>query len=366
MLARILHITTIHPVQDTRIFKKECLSLQKAGYAVSLLAGNANSEVIDGIQVIGIPYATSRLKRFTAGPKAFYRYCMEHEYDVYHFHDPEFLPYGKRLAAQGKCVIYDAHEDVPRQILAKYYLPKWLRPILSRRFERMENGCIPHFAAVVTATEHIANRFRPLNDRSIAIHNFPSLEEMGDLPDTMHKSERTLCYIGSITAIRGAREMLRLMEHVDGELLLGGPFSPSELQMELEQMPGWKKTRYLGVLSRQQVVETLNEARLGLVLLHPTINYRDAFPVKMFEYMAKGIPVVVTDVPLWRSIVEDCGCGIAVGLDDMHQMANRVNDLLADAGKLNTMAANGRKAVETRYNWAPEEQKLLDLYATLI
>lgn len=329
---------------------------------MTLLAGNALSQTIDGVNIVGLPYNAGRINRFLAGPKVFYQWCLEHEFDVYHFHDPEFLPFAKKLALKGKRIIYDAHEDVPRQILAKYYIPKFIRPLVSRRFERMEDACIPHFSGVATATEHIAERFKPMNRNVMAVHNYPSLKELGEFVLPSAKPSATMCYIGSITRIRGAFDMLDLVGRIRANLNLGGSFSPTSLQLELEQLDGWKKVKNLGFLSREDVVRTLDESQLGLVLLHPTVNYKDALPVKMFEYMAKGLPVVITNVPLWKSIVDRCHCGLAVDLNAPDQIAKEVQTLLDDPGKMDAMAKEGRKAVEREYNWEEEEHKLFELY----
>ncbi|MGK0278834.1 MAG: glycosyltransferase involved in cell wall biosynthesis [Litorivivens sp.] len=365
-MSRICHITTIHPTFDTRIFKKECKSLLAAGHQVTLLAGNADSQVVDGVNVIGLKYNPGRINRFLLGPKVFYNWCLDNNFDVYHFHDPEFLPFAKKLAIQGKKIIYDAHEDVPRQILAKYYIPKFIRPIVSRRFERMENSCIPHFSGVSSATEHIAQRFSSMNSNSIAVHNYPSLKELGDFVLPSMKPKNTLCYIGSITNIRGAWNMVDLMGRLSANLNLGGSFSPPSLQSQLVRKPGWKQVNSLGFLSREEVVSTLDHSQLGLVLLHATVNYKDALPVKMFEYMAKGLPVVITDVPLWKSIVDECTCGLAVDLAQPEDIAKAVQVLLADENKMDNMAKRGRAAVEEKYNWEQEERKLFELYEKVI
>lgn len=333
---------------------------------MTLLAGNADSQEVDGVNIVGLKYNPGRLNRFLLGPKVFYKWCLENEFDVYHFHDPEFLPFAKKLAIKGKKVIYDAHEDVPRQILAKYYIPQFIRPIISRRFERMENACIPHFAGVSTATEHIAQRFESMNSNAVAVHNYPSLKELGEFVLPSSKPKNSLCYVGSITHIRGAWDMVNLMGRLSANLNLGGSFSPSSLQSQLERSEGWRKVKNLGFLSRQEVVSTLDNSQLGLVLLHATVNYKDALPVKMFEYMAKGLPVIITDVPLWKSIVDECTCGLAVDLDKPSQIATEVQELLNNGKRMDEMALRGRKAVEEKYNWEQEEQKLFDLYQKII
>ena len=95
-------------------------------------------------------------------------------------------------------------------------------------------------------------------------------------------------------------------------LVLAGNFDPPELENEMRCISSWKYINYLGWQTREQIAKILANARVGLVLLHPTLNYLDSYPVKLFEYMSAGIPVVASDFQLWRKIIEDIKCGIVV------------------------------------------------------
>ncbi|MDT8309203.1 MAG: hypothetical protein RQ866_06710, partial [Bacteroidales bacterium] len=123
---KVCHITTVHPAKDVRILIKECASLSKAGFDVTLIVVGEESEFIfDGVKVIGLDkkYRT-RFSRLINAPGLAYCEAIKIKAEIYHFHDPEFLRYAKKLARKKKIVIYDVHEDLPRQILAKYYIPK--------------------------------------------------------------------------------------------------------------------------------------------------------------------------------------------------------------------------------------------------
>src|SRR3546814_19533492 len=78
---------------------------------------------------------------------------------IVHFHDPEIIPAALLLHWQGVTVVYDAHEDVPRQILSKRWMPKGTHRLVARLFETLEDFAARRFAAVVTSTPHIAPRF---------------------------------------------------------------------------------------------------------------------------------------------------------------------------------------------------------------
>jgi hypothetical protein len=152
------------------------------------------------------------------------------------------------------------------------------------------------------------------------------------------------------------------MEHIDGRLHLAGKFEDDQLREQCTQMPGWKKVDYHGVVGRADIVRLLGESALGIVTLHPTVSYMESYPIKMFEYMGAGLPVLASDFPLWESIVVDEHTGICVDPMDVHLMARSANELLSDAPLSAKMGANGRAYVRDRFNWEAEAKKLVAFY----
>ncbi len=176
--------------------------------------------------------------------------------------------------------------------------------------------------------------------------------------------------MGGITAIRGIKEMVKAVELIPAEwgvrLILAGKFSPPALEDDVSAMAGWSNVEYIGWQSRDEVADLLSKARIGLVLLHPTLNYMDAYPIKLFEYMAAGIPVVASDFPLWRKIVSDIGCGLLVDPLDPQAIADAVRWLLAHPVEAELMGKRGQDAVINKYNWNTESRKLLGVYQSLV
>jgi glycosyltransferase involved in cell wall biosynthesis len=285
---------------------------------------------------------------------------------LYHLHDPELLRIGLKLKRAGKKVIFDAHEDLPLQIKNKTYLHPLVRRPAALFFRHFEAYACSRFDAVVAATPFIRDKFLAINARTADINNYPVLDELGNDTDYGLRSN-TVCYVGYITAVRGIRELIRAMESVDGcRLELAGRFQEPAVEKEVRGYPGWKKVDFLGFLDRDGIKNILSRSKAGLVTLHPTPNYLDALPVKMFEYMAAGVPVIASDFPLWRSIIDDAGCGICVDPESPESIADAINRLLADPEKAEKMGENGRRAAHRKYNWGIEEQKLLDLYSLLL
>jgi len=145
MSVKICIITMVHTPFDVRIFYKECRTLAEAGYKVSLIApcqnlennkkNNNREEVIDGIKIIYFPKAKNRLIRILFSTTRDYQLALEQKADVYHFHDPEFLPWAKRIKKKtGKKIIYDIHEDYVTFIKQKRYIPLGIRSVFSYFF----------------------------------------------------------------------------------------------------------------------------------------------------------------------------------------------------------------------------------------
>ncbi len=361
---KVCHITTVHPSKDVRIFLKECKSLSKAGYNVTLLAANAQTEEEDGVQIIGVPCPTkSRLARIKKTPKAVYHKALELDADIYHFHDPEFLPYAVKLVKRGKKVVYDVHEDVPRQIKGKYWIPAIFRGTIASVYEKYENKKAKQLSYIVAATPTIRDRFKQFNANVVDVCNYPMLEELEGI-NTAEK-ENSVCYIGSITKVRGIVELVEAMSGASYRLNLAGKVQPTSLREGLVKEPGWQQINELGFLDRKEVKEVLARSRVGIVTLHPIVNYLDALPVKMFEYMAAGLPVVASEFPIWKSIIEENDCGICVNPMHPHAIRAALDELINNPDRATAMGERGRKAVWEKYNWSIEEQKLLKTYKAL-
>jgi glycosyltransferase involved in cell wall biosynthesis len=363
-------LTSAHWARDARIFDKECKSLQRNGYEVIEVAAYNGDATVDGIRIKSLPVRRSRISRVVVNGWRCYGEALRLRGDLYHFHDPELIPVGFLLRAQGKRVIYDAHEDLPRTIKSKFYLPRWLRPALAWVVERLENASARRLSAVVTATDTIAVRFRRHNPRTVVVRNFPDLAHLPSAQGVpWDRRPLSVAYIGSLTRVRGVAEVVRAIERVSPELparlSLAGWYSEDGLERELHGMPGWKRVDWLGRLDPDRVPEALNRVRAGLVVLPPHQNFMAALPVKLFEYMAAGLPVIASDFPLWRQIVEGAGCGLVVDPLDVDAIARAIEFLLSNPREAEAMGRRGRHAVETRYNWEAEERALIAVYQEL-
>jgi glycosyltransferase involved in cell wall biosynthesis len=235
----------------------------------------------------------------------------------------------------------------------------------------LEDAACHRFSGLVAATPAIAKRFYSTNPNTVVVHNFPMLDEIapnGALP--WNERLPAVAYIGSISERRGIREILQALALLPpdnpAQMMLAGTFSPAELRTELMRLPGWARVKYLRVLNRPSVANLLSRVRLGLLVLQPEPNFRNAMPIKLFEYMAAGIPVIASDFPLWRQIIGDAGCGLLVDPQDPQAIARAMEYLLSHDSEAEAMGRRGRQAACELYNWKSEERILLKFYSELL
>ncbi len=364
-------LTVGHPRFDTRIWIKEITSLVNAGYRVRYhVADGAGNQMENGVEIIDYGLISSgsgiwfRLKSMF---KIVSRSGLKRG-DWVHFHDSIFVPFALLMALKGCRIIYDVHEDYPRQVLYSRF-PKSIKVVWSMVLESLEWLSNYFFIAYITATPVIAERFR--NDKTWIIHNFPLLNELQNESSQQGKpKEDYFIYIGGLAEVRGVKEMVDAVDSAvkvnpNIKLALGGNYSSSSLRNELKCKAGWKYTCELGWLSREQVASWLSMSKAGLVTLHPIKNYPEAYPVKLFEYMSAGLPVIASDFPLWNQIINKAGCGILVNPLDPIAISRAMLWIVDNPEEATKMGASGRKAIEELYNWNLEEIKLIEAYKML-
>ncbi len=363
-MIKVCILTSVHPPFDTRIFHKEAKSLARAGYDVTLIAQHDKEEIIDGIRISPLLKPKNRLERMTKTVWLTYRKALKINADVYHFHDPELMPVGLLLKRHGKRVIYDVHEDVPRQNLSKPYLPVAFRKPISLMIGALEAFSARRFDGVVTATPFINRRFLELGANAINVNNYPLVSELYAAENQWKNKEKIVCYVGGIGRIRGAFEMVEAIGKTKYRLLLAGNIE-TDIENVLQQIPGWRQVEALGFVNREGVRATAARSIAGLVLFHPEPNHINAQPNKMFEYMSAGIPVIASNFPLWKEIIEGAKCGICVDPLNPEDIAGAIQFIIDHPAEAEQMGKNGRRAVEEKYNWGMEEKKLLGLYSAL-
>ena len=114
-------------------------------------------------------------------------------------------------------------------------------------------------------------------------------------------------------------------------------------------------------------MQYLKSVDAGFILLKPNPNNIAAASRnnKLYEYMAAGLPVIASDFPLWKKIIEKNYCGICIDPSNPEKIAKAIEYLIKHPDEAKKMGGNGKKAVLEKYNWENESKKLLKVYKNL-
>lgn len=362
----ICHLTTVHPRDDVRIFFKECSSLTKLGYRVTLIvADGKGNEIKNNVQIIDIGnYRLNRFKRFILGSLKLFNKALLLNADLYHFHDPELLPIGVKLKKRNKKVVYDCHEDVSKQLLYKSWLgPMFFRKLLSWFYSTYEKRVSRKMDGVISVIDEITNKFKI--ERSTTIKNYPNIKDIENQKIPILKRKKQIVYIGSLTKVRGILDYINAMPKVNKEykLLLIGNFSSEDFYQECIKSKGWERVIYAGFQPMDKAIALFSNSYIGLSVLHPEKNYLTSLPTKGFEYMAAGIPTVMSNFDYWKPYFEDCS--IFVTPKNTENIAAAINQLII-SNELYTEMSKKCEQRSNLYSWENEAKKLEEFYSTII
>ncbi len=374
MNKKVCILTSVHPAFDTRIFHKQAKTLVKEGYAVTLIAQHDKDEIADGVRIVALPKPRNRFERMFLGAWRVLAKGISEKADIYHFHDPELLPVGVLLKLVTKAkVVYDVHENVKRDITTKSWLPKPARKPLSMIYRLTERLNLSVIDQVIIAEDSYIKDYQRYSN-ILVLRNYPLLSYIGEHPG-VRTSRPTLVYLGGISKARGALELVRSIKLLKPRyenilLALVGQIYLTSLEEEirelLQQFDLQDNICLAGQVKHEEIYDILLRCHLGMAVLHPTPNYIESLPTKLFEYMAAGLPVIASDFPVWKEIVEGNNCGLTVNALDPGEIARAVEYLLEHPEEASKMGGNGRKAVTEKYNWEAESQKLIAVYHDLL
>lgn len=373
-ILKVFIFSSVHPWNDTRVFYKETISLAKKGYEVKLCAvqNDVKYEGTYGNLTIEYLPKVKRLARPVLWFRLFFK-ALREKADIYHFHDPELLLVGYflKLFTNSK-VIYDMHEDFPAAIKSKSWIPKFIRGKLSSLVGYIEKVLIKKCDAVIYAEKYYKNNYTDISIVKEDILNYP-LDNTNTLHITPNKVPNII-YAGAISKTRGLDEMLKMARELRNKdfkfkLILIGSFSKQLKQDTLDFIKVNNLNEYIelpGRLPLHKVFDYYAQADIGLAILHPEKNYLQSLATKIFEYMSFGIPVVASNFPDWKELIESSESGVVVNPFNIEEITEAVHKILNDKELSVQLGENGFKAYQEKYNWKVEEKKLIKLYKSIL
>ncbi|MDB2543100.1 glycosyltransferase [Pseudomonadales bacterium] len=371
MIGSVCIVTTVHYHKDNRIYFKQALSLADAGLQVSMVTNDSWRDVDPRIEHTVLPLERFRLLRFIR--LSFYRVLvvmLREKADVYHLHDPELIPAGLLLKLLRKRVVFDIHEMIPESILTKTYMIAPLRRLMFYIMSGVERVAVRFVDGVITARPDIREKFaRP--DIQV-IHNYPILPDEAKLNKLLERKGRdgnknfSGIYVGAMSKNRGILELIEAFADLDGiELKLLGRFENKQFEAECRASEGWHRVIYLGQVDANEIYEYIAGADFGVVTFLSAPNHLTTIATKPFEYMACGLPVIMSDFSYWRSVFSDHG--VYVDPSNVLDIRESVRKLFAlgSAERKRIGSANKRFVLE-QCQWSIEEEKLTAFYARLL
>lgn len=364
---RVVHVSSAHGPTDNRILRKEARALSDGGYDVHLVTRGPEQDIVPSVRhhtIENVP--ASRVARMVLGPLKASREVVRIKPDLVHVHDPELIPLAvlTRLLSGAK-VVFDAHEDLPAQVMGKHYLPEILRPAVSQFARLLEKAAGSVLSGVVAATPAIARNFPAGKTR--VVKNYPWLEDYETLPvRTDEDSSRTgtpftFGYVGGMSRIRGIDQMIEATKGY--KLILVGPVD--EYAKAAIERAG-EHVEYAGVVTPDLVPGVIERMDAGLVLLEGLPNYRESIPTKLIEYMASGIPFIATDFPSWRDLVQRDDVGEFVNPSDISSVREAVVALAENRARAREMGARGRRVFEKNLTFDSQVAQLTAFYDALL
>jgi glycosyltransferase involved in cell wall biosynthesis len=362
-----VHLAPGHVAFDTRVFHKEARTLVEHGLDVTVVAPHDRDEIVDGIQVKALPRPTTRFERFVGGQWSLLKIAWRADGHVYHLHDIDAWPVGVMMRMRGRRVVLDSHEDYPRLAQSRLWVPRLLRKPVAMGVTAIERLMALVANAVISAEDEGAARF-PVRKTTV-VRNYVLDDEFerlsgGSRTDTV----RRVIYVGSMSRERGIFEIVRALPRssasVPVELVLLGDLGT--LREELAELPQWAQVRAPGYVSRGVVERELLASDVGVLLLHPTPKYSEgAVPIKLFEYMAAGLPIVSSDLSTTRSVIGEADCGVLVDPLDVSSIRSAIEALLGDPLQSREMGARGRAYVRKHCLWSSQVPALIEVYGVV-
>lgn len=369
-MVKICHMTSAHKSNDVRIFEKECTSLAKnPDYEVWLVA-QGDSRIENNVHVKGLgAIPRGRVKRIFIFAKDVYKESKKIDADVYHFHDPELIPFGLRLKLQGKKVIFDSHENYTYQIKTKEYIPAAVRGIISGAYGILETFAAKRFDAVIFPCRMEGKHpFEGRSRRNVFINNTPIFEETGFERKADKNGEFKACYVGILAEARGISKSVLAAAEAGVKLVLAGSFGSSDYEKRVRELPEFSCVDYRGHCTHDEVYNILEECTVGLSVLQDSGQYLviETLPTKVYEYMQMKMPVILGSSPYTQKLNDEYRFAIMVDPSDEHEIARAITYLKDNPDICAEMGNRGYDLVKDRLNWAVEEKELFKLYQEVI
>lgn len=369
-MLKICHVTSGYHRTDARVFQRQILTLSSAGYEVCVLTNDGKpDEEIQGIKFFCTKILfPNRLLTILLAKYQFKKQILEIDADIYQLHAPELLPLASLLKRKGKKVFYDAHEDMPRHILEKEWLPVFLRKPIAIIVEKYMRSVFRNIDCIVTPHHHVLDDLKTINSNTHLIPNFPLVTSQNKFSiDDYLSRDNIICYSGTVYYYSNQELLISVLAKVDDIRYEIAGEMPQDLMQKLSIMDGFNKLKYYGRIPWTALNAFYLNATIGYVVYDYKLNLgwdRGSYGTnKIFEYMEAGLPIICTDYILWKEIIEKYKCGIYIEPNNFEQLLSAILFLINDREEAYRMGQAGRDAILTEFNWDKVGPKYVNLFS---
>ncbi len=325
---------------------------------------------------VTLPYRTVRFKMIFKKGFLFYKfynirlffYLMFHRFDLIIANDLDTL-LACYLASVIKCLplVFDSHE---------YFtgLPEVInRPIVRSVWKLIEKICLPHLKYSITVNEPFARLYednysiKPIVVRNCSrtAHHIKSYtkKELG-----VPESDFLIIIQGTgINVDMGVGELVNAMGTLKDSFLIvagSGDMVP-EMKKIVTELKLENKIKFIGPFPWDELIRYTKAADAGLIITRDTnLNYHYSLPNKLFDYIAAGIPIITSNLPLITDIITQYNCGIILPEITAEEIAEAINVLRNNRIMYSTLKENTLRASE-ELNWGKESEKVREFYENI-
>lgn len=342
-------------------------------YRLTMASTRPEPSAPPGIRFVSVPFFPKLWQRVLLVHPRLTWYALRSQARLVHLHDPELIPLGLLLTALGRTVIWDVHENTRRQFSVKKIHGSAFLRFLFIAFDRLAR----HYLHLIFAETSYLTDYPKLRKTHAVVLNYaplPLLEPFRRNPDTVLVPE--FFYIGQLSFARGLDVLIEACarlhdEFPDFRVHLFGAFGFDVFDpAALERVPGFGLAKphliFHGYTDARRAFSVAARCLAGLALPKARGDFPDSYPTKLFEYLALGLPAIVSDFPLYRAVVEPHGCGLGIDSDSSEALAGALRFFLENPEASHRMGKRGRTTAEGHYDWSSQEATLYNFYGSLL
>jgi glycosyltransferase involved in cell wall biosynthesis len=363
----------MHDWDDDRIFQRACIGLAREGHKVTLIAHFDGSSIVDGVNIVGIQKRKGVARRIFSSIEAVL-IARKIDADIYHFHDPDLLPWMALLALSGREIVFDMHEFYEVRFY-QWNLPNIFRPLIARIYRNFSNLMIHRFAGLVTVTDTMADLYRKTAKNIIVIPNTVDLVRLSNVDLTQPKKSRPVIIISgshgsSRNCMQAVEALPKIVERIPDILLsFVGRYSPTGydkmLRDKARELNVADNLEVSGMLPWEQNFSRIAQSHVACMFYEDNLNNRTTLPNRLFEYMFCGVPVLAEDFPEPRKIIQKYNCGLLVNSSEPESIAMGAIEILLNPNSAAVMGGNGRNAILEHLSFNVELKRMVEFYTTI-